>query len=118
MVKTETLKLQGDWVEPMLEGHRVGDEVVISYRGLVLQQFDRCEPGPRDLAIAAMLRAGILAKTVARLSTMSPAHVCGVQQRVDLGGTDALFDRSRPGQFSKITEAQREQIRVGRAAGM
>lgn len=118
IVKTETLKLQGDWVEPMLEGHRIGDEVVISYGGFVLHQFDRCEPGPRDLAIAVMLRAGISAKTVARLSTMSRAHVCGVQQRVDLGGTDALFDRSRPGQFSKITDVQREQIRIGRAGGM
>src|SRR4051812_6811226 len=87
VVQTETLKLKGKWVDALLQGQRVGHEVVISYGTMVLYEFDRRDPILRDLAIASMLQAGISGKTVARLSTMSPAHVCGVQRRMDLGGT-------------------------------
>jgi hypothetical protein len=117
IVKTETLKLEGGWIEALLEGQRVGHEVVIRYRTMVLYEFDRRDPVLRDVAIASMLRAGICGKTVARLTTMSAAHVCEVQQRVDLGGIEALLTRPRRGRFSGVTAAQREAIRVRRTQG-
>jgi hypothetical protein len=116
-VQTESLKLEGEWVEALLQGQRVGHQVVITYRAMVLYEFDRRDPILRDLAIASMLQAGVSGKTVARLSAMSAAHVSGVQRRMDLGGTAALFNRSRAGRFSQVTDAQRETIRLRRLQG-
>jgi transposase len=114
---TEPLTLHGELFEPWLMSAGAGDEVLILYQGIPAYRFDRRDAIARDLVIAALLRLGVTQRTVARLTKMSPAHVCGVQRRVQRGGTEALLERRTGGNRSKLRGRRLERARVLRAQG-
>jgi len=113
----EPLTLHGELFEPGLTSAGAGEEVLILYQGIPAYRFDRRDAIARDLVIAALLRLGVTQLTIARLRTMSPAHVCGVQRRVRDGGTEALLERRTGGNRSKLRGRRLERAHALRAQG-
>lgn len=68
----------------------------------------RC--GMRMLAIANAIE-GMSRREAARLADMSDQALVDAIKRYNGEGIDGLYDRPRPGRPSKLTDAQREELR-------
>jgi predicted transcriptional regulator len=100
-----------------IESKRVGEDIVISYRGWFVMGFDRRDSVARDLTIASLLKAGIKGKTVARLCEVSQALVSRVKKTIRRGGSQAI-SHGRPGRTRKLTGAKLRRAQKLRRRGL
>lgn len=118
-MKTAPGMLFIDTVGPAVTSEVVGEDVVLSCRGLSIASIRRGDPLSRDVAIVALgrLGQGLTTGKIATLCGASHGWVCKVRQRFRSGGMGAVAARARPGPARILTGRKEERLKELHAAG-
>jgi hypothetical protein len=99
--------------ERVITRENVGEDVVLSCRGLRVVSFRRGDELGRDIAIAALIRLdiGLITDTIGELCGASHGWVCEVRKRYLSGGTEAVIARAQLGPPRLLAGRKEERLR-------
>jgi hypothetical protein len=88
-----------------------GALVTICHFGLPVLTFERTDPIARDFVVVTLLSLGLSGVLIARLCSVSEAHVTHVRARFAHGGLARIATRSKPGFPPRFTAQQIATVR-------
>jgi hypothetical protein len=108
-----------DLAGPIFGRELVGQDVVLTFRGLPVTSFRQGDSIGRDVAIAALVRLGhgLKTDTIGRLCGASHGWVCAVRQRLAEGGLERVVARAQRGPARQVVGAKEDRLRELHADG-
>jgi len=113
-MEEKSLRFDIEGFDGGMESFRVGDHIVIAFRGYHLMGFDVTDLTSRDLTIASLLRAGFKGKLVAELCHTGRSRVSEVNKVIREGGCEAIQHLRRGRKAKLVGEARLHARRLRR----
>lgn len=112
-------KLFEDDGQPAFTRSRVGDDVVIQCRGMIVAAFQQSDELMRDVAIATLVLGGhgLTTDAIAELCGASHGWVCEVRKRYRSGGLEAVLARGASGPPRLLVGRKADRLREMHGAG-